>query len=118
MKNIEKINLKNFDGDNVEYEMYIDARSLMMFERIYRSETKNGKATFINSLPLLQEGDMTFICCLMASTLRKPEKKQPVGLDHVIDNLPLLENLETMMVGVQNCLEDLKVEKDEMDKGK
>lgn len=118
MKTIAKLDLKTYNEEKKQFEMCVDARTLMTFERIYRLETKNGKATFINSLPLLQEGDMQFLICLMASALRFPNEKRPVGLEYVFDELPVLENIQTVMEGVAKCLEDLKIEPDGNDKGK
>ena len=51
MKTIAKLDLKTYNEEKKQFEMCVDARTLMTFERIYRLETKNGKATFINSLP-------------------------------------------------------------------
>ena len=36
MKTIKEIEFVNYDGEKKSYEMFIDARSLMTFEKIYR----------------------------------------------------------------------------------
>ena len=118
MKTIKEIEFVNYDGEKKSYEMFVDARSLMTFEKIYRLETGNKKSTFINSLENLADGDITLIMCLIGSTVRKEGKKQPVGLDYAMENIPPLENLETFSLALQQCLEDLKVEKDKNDMGK
>lgn len=118
MKTVKEIKFVDYNGEKKQYEMYIDARALMTFERIYRLESGNKKATFINSLEDLQNGDITLIMCLMASTVRKEGKKQPIGLDYAMENIPPLENMQNFILGLQECLVDLKVEDDEADKGK
>lgn len=118
MKTVKEIKFVNYDGEKQTYEMYVDARSLMTFEKIYRLESGNRKATFINSLESLADGDITLIMCLIGATVRKEGKKQPVGLDYAMENIPPLENLETFSLGLQQCLEDLKVDKDKEDVGK
>ena len=118
MKTVKRLELVNYDGEKQELDMSIDARAMMTFEKIYQLETKDKRGTFIKSLEKLQDVDMTVLICMMAATLKKPDKKQPVGLDYAMENIPPLENLETFSLALQQCLEDLKVEKDKNDMGK
>ena len=118
MKTVKDIKLTNYDNEEKRFEMYIDARALMTFEKIYRLESGNKKATFINSLEDLQYCDMTLIACLMASTLRKEGKKQPVGLDFIVENISPLENMQSFILALKECLVDLKIDEDKDDKGK
>ena len=118
MKTVKRLELVNYDGEKQELDMSIDARAMMTFEKIYQLETKDKRGTFIKSLEKLQDVDMTVLICMMASTLKRPDKKQPVGLDYAMENIPPLENLETFSLALQQCLEDLKVDKDKNDMGK
>lgn len=118
MKTIKQVKFVNYDGEQKQYEMYVDARALMTFEKIYRAESGNKKATFIKSLEDLQNGDIILTMCLIASVVRKEGKKQPIGLDYAMENIPPLENMQNFILGLQDCLIDLKVENDESDTGK
>ena len=118
MKTVKRLELVNYDGEKQELDMSIDARAMMTFEKIYQLETKDKRGTFIKSLEKLQDVDMTVLICMMAATLKRPDKKQPVGLDYIVDEIPPLVNLEKFMNGLQECLEDLKVEPDKEDMGK
>lgn len=80
-------NIVNVEFDNEKYIMCLDMKALRFFTPLYKKESGNTKATFIDAFMALKTQDITAICCLLASMIRKDEKSKPVGLAFV-DDIP------------------------------
>ena len=126
MKRYVDIQLENYDGEMVQLQMSLGARELITTQRIYRDITGNKKATFTEILGLLSigdGGDLDVILALVCGSLHEINKSgvvnpQPIGFKKFDDEYPLLKNLDKIMEGLKQVMEDVQVEPSRDDMGK
>lgn len=125
MKRYVNLTLENYDGEMIELQMSLGSRELITCQRIYR-EITGTNATFTEIMGLLNVGDggdLDVILSLVCASVHEINKLgvvnvNPIGFKKFDDEFPLLKNLDKIMQGLKEVMEDVHVEPSKDDMGK
>lgn len=117
MKRVENITLTLNNGKEMEFEVYIDLRSMTKFEQDYYDLYKKESSFMTEVDKITKTQSMTGIALLVGATLHKPNQKYPVGIEFVMDHVDIMQDIQVIMDAVGKCMMDLQP-RTEQPKGK
>ena len=104
MKKIENVSVKDFNDNEVEFEVYVGALEMIHFEQEFYDLTKR-ESSFILELEKVEKTQsMTSIIILLGSALHLVGKDRPVGVKYLSKNIDILANADVLMTALSDSM--------------
>lgn len=112
MKKIENVVVNDFNGNEVEFEVYVGAMEMIHFEQEFYDMTKR-ESSFILELEKVEKTQsMTSIIILLGSALHLPGKDRPVGVKYLNKNIDILANADVLMTALGEVMTSNTIKSD------
>lgn len=118
MKRIKNIKLILVNDKEMDFEIFVDLRSMAKFEQDFYDMYKKESSFMAEVDKISKTQSMTGIALLVGCALHKEGKKQPVGVEFVFDYVDLMKDIEPIMTAIGECLQDLQPKTEQPKAGK
>ena len=113
MKRVKNLKLELNNGREMDFEVFLDLRSMSCFEKDFYDVFKREGSFMVEVDKINQNQNITGIALLIGCTLHKEGKKQPVGVEFVLDNIDFMKDGEKIMTAIGACMQDLQPQQEQ-----